>query len=140
MNLYTYGTLMAPDIMQAVAGCRLQSVEAYLEGYQRFGIRGEEYPGIIKAMGRKVEGVLYLDVSSEAMARLDLFEGEMYSREAVMVQPREGDKPLSAMVYVIKPEFAHLLTAEEWDFQHFLQHGKRQFEEEYDGFEALDEC
>lgn len=137
MNLYTYGTLMAPDILQAVAGCSLQSVAASLEGYRRFGIRGEEYPGIIKAKGRNVEGVLYLDVPPRAMARLDLFEGEMYSREAVMVQPRDGGKPLAAMVYVVKPEFAHLLTSEDWDFQNFLQHGKRVFQDEYGGFEAL---
>lgn len=138
MNLYAYGTLMAPDIMQAVAGCRLQSVEATLEGYRRFGIRGEEYPGIIRVKGGRVEGVLYRDVPSEAMARLDLFEGEMYSRDAVMVQPGDKDKPLSAMVYVIKPEFTHLLTSEEWDFQNFLKHGKRLFEDGYGGFEALD--
>jgi gamma-glutamylcyclotransferase (GGCT)/AIG2-like uncharacterized protein YtfP len=129
---------MAPDIMQAVSGCILQSLEATLEGYRRFGIRGEEYPGVIRSKGGSVEGVLYLDVPPEAMARLDRFEGEMYSREAVMVHPKGGDRALAAMVYVIKPEFTHLLTSEEWDFQKFLKHGKRVFEEEYDGFEALD--
>lgn len=138
MNLYTYGTLMAPDIMQAVSGCILQSLEATLEGYRRFGIRGEKYPGIIRVKEGSVEGVLYLDVPPGAMARLDRFEGEMYRRETVMVHPSGGDKPLSAMVYVLKPEFTHLLTSEGWDFQNFLKHGKRVFEEEYDGFEALE--
>lgn len=137
MNLFTYGTLMAPDIMKAVAGCSLQSIEVGLEGYRRFGIRGEEYPGIIKADGGKVEGVLYLDVPAEAMARLDLFEGNMYSRNPVMVSVKDSVRQLEAMVYVIKPEFAHLLTSRGWDFQNFLKNGKRLFETGYGGFEAL---
>lgn len=138
MNLLAYGTLMAPDIMQEVSGCAaIESVDATLDGYRRYGVRGEQYPGIIRANEGQVEGVLYLDVPPEAVVRLDLFEGDMYSRESVTASRKSDGKTVEAMAYVVRPQFAHLLTAEQWDFQDFLKNGKQLFEELYSGYEEF---
>jgi len=133
MDLFTYGTLMSPDIMARVAGCRLHSVPARLAGYRRTLVRGEVYPGIAEAVGHEVDGVLYLDATDEAMRRLDAFEGEMYDRQEVLVT-MEGGESCTVMTYVFRPEFRHLLTDTPWDYQQFLATGKERFENGYFGF------
>lgn len=137
MNLFTYGTLMVPEIMHQVAGCVLDSIEVTLAGYVRYGVQGEQYPGLAQKEGCSVDGVLYLDVDAEALKRLDIFEGRMYSRDAVKVVQKDGQGQLDAMVYVFKPEYAHLLTGEAWDFLGFLQRGRKIFENEYEGYGEL---
>ena len=138
MNLFTYGTLMAPDIMKEVSGCMLVSVECTLSGYRRYTVRGEQYPGMIRESGGEVRGMLYLDVPPEAIARLDLFEGAMYSREPVTVRHLKSFQPEEAMTYVIKPEYEYMLTHAAWDYEDFLENGKRLFEERYCGFAAIE--
>lgn len=135
MNLFTYGTLMAPDIMEEVSGIVLESVEATLPGYQRFQVRDEQYPGIVVADDQKVTGILYLNVSADAMKRLDLFEGDMYRRESVTCDL--GGETLPAMTYVVKEEHAHRLTSNAWDFDTFLKDGKQLFENMYNGFNEI---
>jgi len=137
MDLFTYGTLMVPEIMRHVAGCDLQRVEVTLEGYVRYGVRGEQYPAVIGSAGERVEGILYRDVPTEAMRRLDLFEGEMYGRETVRVVRDHDRVAMAAEVYVFKPAYVHLLTGEPWDFQRFLKNGRKSFEEGYGGFQEL---
>lgn len=133
MDLFTYGTLMSPDIMARVARCRLASLPARLVGYKRSLVRGEVYPGIAEASGYEVDGILYLDAMGEAIRRLDVFEGGMYERREVLVST-EDDHSRSAMTYVFRPEFRHLLTDIPWDYQHFLETGKERFENGYFGF------
>jgi len=123
--------------MYQVAGCTLQSVEVSLEGYVRYGVKGEQYPGVIARAGSCVDGIVYLDVGSEALRRLDIFEGKMYSRESVRVVRKTDQQELEAMVYVFRPEYEFLLTGESWDLQRFLQNGREVFEQEYAGFEEL---
>lgn len=137
MNLFTYGSLMVPEIMTKVTGCTLQAVEVTLEGYERYGVRNEQYPGVVEKVGGRVDGILYLDVPPEAVTRLDLFEGQMYSREAVHVLRRDGRGRVAAMAYLVKPAFSHLLTGESWDLRHFLEHGRALFESRYVGFDEL---
>ena len=81
-------------------------------------------------------GVLYLDLPDSAWPRLDGFEGEEYRREPVRVQLPDG-RAETAWTYVFKARYAHRLAAGEWDFAHFLRHGKARFEARYLGFDRL---
>jgi hypothetical protein len=123
--------------MREVSGCLLESREVILEKYQRYAVRGEQYPGMIKATAGQVEGIVYLDVPSEAVVRLDIFEGDMYSREPVVVQGKKDGLDIEAMAYVVKAEYVQKLTDEKWEFHHFLQNGKQLFEDQYCGFAEL---
>jgi gamma-glutamylcyclotransferase (GGCT)/AIG2-like uncharacterized protein YtfP len=134
INLFTYGSLMCSDIMVKVAGCQADSSPALLNNYFRSNIRDREYPGITPRPGTMVTGVLYLNLSSEAIQRLDTFEGELYQRQFVEVVT-EHHGMLKAMTYVIKPQYRDLLTDEEWSFTYFLAVGKKRFEETYFGFQ-----
>ena len=136
MDLFTYGTLMLPEIMEKVAGCRSASVPATLAGYRRTLVRGEVYPGIAEDVRGEVDGVLHLDLPVEAVRRLDVFEGEMYDRRQVVVA-EAGGVARTAMTYVFRPEFRHLLTDIPRDYQQFLASGRKRFETGYFGFDAL---
>jgi len=58
-DLFTYGSLMCADIMAQVAGAQLQSSPAVLNGYRRYLVRGEQYPGIVADADGQVAGIVY---------------------------------------------------------------------------------
>ncbi len=138
INLFTYGSLMCSDIMIKVAGCRADFSPARLNNFFRSNIREREYPGITPRPGTMVTGVLYLNLSSEAIQRLDVFEGELYERQSVEIDT-EHHGILKAMTYVIRPQYQYLLTDEEWSFNSFLAVGKKKFEKTYFGFQGCRE-
>lgn len=128
---------MVPGIMHEVAGCSPEPVDVILHGYQRYSVRGEQYPGIIKEAGGRVPGVLYREVPPEALQRLDLFEGSMYDRLHVPVLHELDGERIEAMAYVIKPEYQYMLSENLWDFDRFLKEGRELFEEQYCGYNEL---
>lgn len=135
-NIFTYGSLMCGDIMFRVAGGKTDSTQATLNNFFRSKMRNEEYPGIIAKPEATVPGVLYFNLPAEAIERLDVFEGEMYQRQQVEVIA-EDHGPVTAMTYVIKPEYRHVLTGREWSFSEFLAVGKIKFEKSYFGFQEF---
>ena len=48
VHIFTYGTLMIPEVMQAVTCQSFQVSEARLYGYERFCLVDEIYPGIVE--------------------------------------------------------------------------------------------
>lgn len=135
-HCFTYGSLMCEDIMRSVTGGRLEHEPAELAGFVRRPVIGEAYPGIHRAPGARVAGILYRDLTPAALDRLDAFEGERYTRELVRVRLRDGTTEM-AHTYVFKPEVVHLLGNGDWDFEAFLRHGRRQFESRYLGFTRI---
>jgi gamma-glutamylcyclotransferase (GGCT)/AIG2-like uncharacterized protein YtfP len=116
-NVFTYGTLLVAEVMEAVAGARPASVPARLDGYERVCVRGAIYPGARAAASAAIDGVLWLDVGDDALARLDRFEGEMYERRDVRVATADGAR--AAQVYVVPPAHEHLLEDAPWDLDRF---------------------
>ena len=116
-DVFTYGTLLVAEVMEAVAGARFASVPARLDGWDRVCVRGAVYPGVREAAGASVEGVLWLDVNDDALLRLDRFEGDVYERRLVRVATANG--PRDAQVYVIPRANEHLLEPSPWDLERF---------------------
>ena len=116
-HVFTYGTLLLAEVMEAVAGGRHASVPARLDGWERVCVRGAVYPGARAAASASIDGVLWLDLGDDALTRLDRFEGEMYQRRAVRVATADGAR--SAQVYVVPPAYAHLLDDAPWDVERF---------------------
>ncbi len=135
-HLFAYGTLMCSDIMAEVSGTSMPAAPGTLRGYRRLGVKGEHYPAIFPDRDGIVEGVVYLDIPPLAWARLDRFEGEMYSRESVRVALADGTA-VAAEAYVIGHGFTDCLENEEWDFAAFLRNGKESFRQWYEGYHAL---
>jgi len=134
MNIFTYGTLMIPEVMVAVTTRKFPSIDAILKGYARFTIKGESYPGITPEPGAITEGIIYFDVDERSLERLDAFEGDLYQRIEIMAETKEK-KILSADAYVIKPKFRSYLSSQEWNMKEFAQKHLKTFLETYTGFQ-----
>jgi gamma-glutamylcyclotransferase (GGCT)/AIG2-like uncharacterized protein YtfP len=134
IDLFVYGTLMVPDIMREAGGHEGPSEPACLSGYRRGRIDGETYPGIVSTPGDCVEGMLYRGLTEAVIMRLDRFEGEFYARLPVRLSTDAGI--MTAQAYVIRPLFEHIVTAEPWSLDRFLQQGFDRFVSEYVGFDT----
>ena len=135
-RLFAYGSLRCPDIMHRVAGLCDRLGPATLDGYRCMRVRDEEYPAIVQCVAHTTDGLVYENVSIPALARLDDFEGEMYSRTKVTVRLESGLE-IETFTYIIQPEFHHCLTDDDWQFERFLAHGKDRFVARYVGFSTL---
>ena len=120
-EIFTYGTLMDPDIMTAVAGAGHRQSRATLHNFRRLKVKNADFPGIIPATGFSVQGILYSGISDADLRRLDAFEGEMYQRRKLEAELPSAKKT-AVFAYVIKESFRHLLDDKDWDFEHFLRH------------------
>lgn len=98
-HIFTYGSLMFAQVWQPLVAGRYRSEPAVLSGYRRFAVPGVAYPGIVAAPGQQVAGLLYRDVEADDLARLDLFEGAEYRRDALPVTLADGSA-LQAETYV----------------------------------------
>lgn len=127
---------MCDDIMLQVSGTKPRHQKARLNGFFCSQIHRETYPGISPGVEHIVEGVLYFDVNHSALARLDSFEGEYYLRNKITVICSPQTE-ISATAYIIKPQYNHLLTGKPCSFDEFLLHGKKEFEDNYFGFNRI---
>lgn len=95
-NIFVYGTLLFPDVQKVVMGEEVASVEATLSGYRRAKLLGRDYPGIISSPDGQVVGRLLLNIRSEALALLDMYEGFEYQRIEVVAI---AETPTPALTY-----------------------------------------
>ncbi len=130
MNIFTYGTLMIPEVMYAVTTRKFRFKNAVLRGYARFTVKGESYPGIIPVTGAATEGIVYFDVDELSLERLGAFEGDLYQRTPVRVETKK-EEILNAETYVIKPEYRGYLSWKGWDVKEFIQKDLEAFLESY---------
>ena len=103
-NVFTYGTLMFTEVMEAVTGRRFPSEEATLRGYSRYGLRDLVYPGIVKDTEGMTDGMMYRDVDALSLKYLHAFEDELYRCERHPVVVEQRMEP--ALVYVVKTKWA----------------------------------
>lgn len=134
--LFVYGTLMCEEIFEKVAGIIPIARKATLKEFRRFSIKNELYPGVVSQSGYQVDGLVYEKITGKNWDLLDSFEGDMYCRQAVKVCLENG-KMMDAFVYVVKPEYTHLMETSDWSFENFVSLGKTQFVEGYSGFDCL---
>jgi len=94
MDLFVYGTLRNERLMLAVAGGKVSpSIDGAVEGFAVHQLPGHVVPMIVSQSGERAKGCIYLDLTKEQIARLDLFEGAFgYTREAVDVETADGLK------------------------------------------------
>ncbi len=137
-HIFTYGSLMCPQIMERVCGLHANSRPATLHHFRRSRLQHLDYPGIFALKDACVPGILYLCLPAPALQRLDDFEGVQYSRQEVDVELDDGQY-ISAMTYVLQAHCQDLVTGEEWDFPAFLSSAKDRFLATYIGFAKLPE-
>jgi gamma-glutamylcyclotransferase (GGCT)/AIG2-like uncharacterized protein YtfP len=118
--VFAYGTLQFPEVMRLVVGRILPSEPAVLEGYGRYLIQGQTFPGAVPEPGESTSGVLYRDLDPVTMKRLDRFEDEFYEQRLVSVTTGSGES-VPAFVYIVPEERTGILSREPWDEVQFAR-------------------
>lgn len=123
MHIFTYGSLMFPEVWQRIVRGACRSAPATLAGYRRRIVRNVSYPGMVPDPGESVPGLLYLDVDLQDVQALDRFEGAEYERRDVQVMLTDGST-MQAQAYVyLHPERLSDLAwqPERFDVARFLR-------------------
>ncbi len=118
-DLFVYGSLLFDDVFRAVTGTSAPHEPAVLEGFARYRVRDATYPAIVREAAARTEGVVYANLDARAIAALDRFEGDMYTRERVEVVRADGTR-WSIETYVFADHLHHLLEPHPW---HPDEHG-----------------
>ncbi len=119
-NLFTYGTLEIPQVVQIITGQVLTGAPARLEGYARYQLKNHAYPGIIQEAGASITGTLYRDLDEMLIARIDEYEDTCYEKRRLQIITEEG-MTLEAQAYVIPEENRELLSSRLWDREQFIR-------------------
>ena len=125
MHLFAYGSLLLPEVMQAVTGRVFRFQGATLRGYAEFRLRAAPQAAIIPFPDMATQGVVYYDVDAASVRRLDAFGGGIYERVEVNAEAEDGEW-VEAEAYVIHLKQLKLLTAKPWDEDEFRRKHLRQ--------------
>ena len=122
MHLFTYGTLMFPEVWRRIAVRETVSERATLRGFAIYRVRDAVFPGILRAREvDRVEGVLYRDLDDEMLFELDAYESDFYRRETVWVTADNGEA-VDCQAYIVPVSRRDMLTDEPWDADWFAKH------------------
>ena len=133
-HVFTYGSLMFEQVWNEVVRGIYRSCPGTVSGFVRRSIQHEHYPAMLPGpVSSKVEGVLYLDIDAEDLARLDQFEGSIYDRRDVQVMTDNNSH--AAQAYVLNDSYRNLVSEQEWDPEKFQDEGIHQFLGGYFGFD-----
>jgi gamma-glutamylcyclotransferase (GGCT)/AIG2-like uncharacterized protein YtfP len=136
-RLFAYGTLAVPAVLEAVTGRRFRGQPARLRGFARQRLRGRIYPAVVAAPGASAEGRLYEGLDAATLARLDRFEGPLYVRRKLCVEP-EGGAARPAEVYVLAEAARAELRPEPWDPGAFAAQHLARYLRSCEAFRAAD--
>jgi gamma-glutamylcyclotransferase (GGCT)/AIG2-like uncharacterized protein YtfP len=138
MHVFTYGSLMFPEVWSVVVGREFKTIGGNVVGYSIFRVRDAVFPGIVAgAEDCTVSGLVYLDVDDKSMARLDRFEDDFYDRLEVTVDCADG-VGRAAGAYVVPAKNGHVMTSEPWSAEGFVSSGGlADFIARFQGFSRL---
>jgi gamma-glutamylcyclotransferase (GGCT)/AIG2-like uncharacterized protein YtfP len=102
-HLFTYGSLMFPQVWRHVVRGSYRSALATINDHARYAVVGQTYPGMVALAGAAVHGTVYFDVDQADIALLDAFEGLAYRREPVDAVLEDGSAvTASTYIYIDK--------------------------------------
>jgi gamma-glutamylcyclotransferase (GGCT)/AIG2-like uncharacterized protein YtfP len=138
MHVFTYGTLMFPEVWRAVVGRMFDTVQGTAAGYAIFRVADAVFPGIMAAGDSDVvRGVVYLNVDHSSLARLDLFEDDFYERQTLWIECQDHQRR-AADAYVVPVDKREILTDEPWDREAFIAGGGLEhFIQRFGGFDRI---
>jgi gamma-glutamylcyclotransferase (GGCT)/AIG2-like uncharacterized protein YtfP len=120
-NIFVYGTLLFPEILEKLTGKTFESKEGYLNDSKRYQIFDDniprKYPAIIESKGNQVFGKIILNVDQESLNILDYFEDEKYESKTLKAYLKDGEE-FEVLVYVWREEFRDMLKGD-WNIDYF---------------------
>lgn len=112
MSLFTYGTLLFPEVLRALIGRVPQSQAASVTGWRVAALKNRTYPGLVAAPDGIAHGRLLTGLSGHEWRLLDNFEDRKYE---VRKMKLSGGQNSLAYVWVDDAE----TCSNAWDLQAF---------------------
>jgi gamma-glutamylcyclotransferase (GGCT)/AIG2-like uncharacterized protein YtfP len=99
-HVFTYGSLMFPDVFLGVTGQLAQAAPAIAIGWRRYGLKGKTYPGAIPTGFEhdQIHGVIWQGLSEQMVRALDAFEDKQYERVTTTVLTQDNQRQ-SVQIY-----------------------------------------
>jgi len=97
MNVYTYGSLMFPEVMEALTERIFKFEDLRLQGFERFKLKEKKYPGVIENGNAFLSGRVWFDLDSASLDILDAFEDKIYTERSLDFRP--NPKAIRRSVY-----------------------------------------
>src|SRR5262245_53359830 len=97
--LFVYGSLIVPDVLDALLGRIPDGVDASLPGWSARCLRGLEYPGLVADDDATAVGQLTYDLTADEIALIDEWESDFYERQ--LVHPVVDGSVVPADAYVL---------------------------------------
>ena len=117
-NLFAYGTLLVPEIWEAVAGESFHTECATLKGFNIRRVKGAEFPGITPG-DESVCGRVFFEIDELTLAKLDAYEDTFYVRQEIEAELENGSAVV-ADSYVVPAEVAdEILSADLWTLEDY---------------------
>lgn len=91
---YAFGTSKVPSDSGIVVHA------ARLDGYKKYHVKDEYYPGIIPDTTTFVQGQVVYNLTDANVARLDEYEGDEYERKILPVYDSDLNVTVNVEVYV----------------------------------------
>lgn len=119
--LFTYGSLMFPEVLRALLGRVPASVAATAEGWRAVAIPDATYPALVAGPGN-ASGRLLLDLRAEEWQIIDAYENAIYELCPISVAPAAAQ---DAVAYVCRT--GENLTDIDWDRDRFAEEDLAQY-------------
>ncbi|MGH3853103.1 MAG: gamma-glutamylcyclotransferase family protein [Pseudonocardiaceae bacterium] len=89
--LFTYGTLLFPEVLRALLGRVPQSQPASADGWRIATLENRSYPGLVATPGEIAHGRLLIGLSGGEWHLLDNFEDRRYElRQIALLSGQDG--------------------------------------------------
>ncbi len=118
MNIFVYGPLMFPEIIQAIIGRKISFRAGLLRGYVRVGVRDQPQAAMIPFPDTSTQGLVYLEVDKVALKNMDVYLGKFFDRVEVNIET-DGGEWIEAETHVFKLSKRKLLSSKPWDEDEF---------------------
>ena len=131
-TIFFYGTLKDRDVREAVLDKHANNlilIDAFIKGYKLFKVRNTNYPLIIRDPLTKncIYGFLVNGINTEIINKLDLFEGENYSRFETYAYKANEKLKIKTEIYMPNKSLEYL---DEWTFDDWYKFNKKKFFED----------
>jgi len=121
-NLFVYGTLLLPTVIEALIGRIPHHLPATLPGYRRYRVSDEVFPAIAVEPAARVDGLVYRCLDDGERMILDAFESGIYTRRCIHAQT-QLEQIVAADAYVLADGHEPLLQkAPAWSLEDFAAH------------------
>lgn len=118
--VFTYGTLLSPQVLQVVLGRVPDRVDAELKGYSRHPINGQCYPAVRPCDGKSVQGSLLRSLTASELLAMDGFEDPAYERCILPVWLSDDNVVMARVWARTADDVADLDLTKDWNYEYYL--------------------